>query len=67
MCYLFGVAGVEGSGGSGLGGRMSMGSAVLGQSHLQSPLQALVTCTMPRELHEDIQELGERIRSGEIV
>jgi hypothetical protein len=46
---------------------MSMGSAVLGQSHVQSPLQALVTCTMPRELHEDIQELGEHIGSGEIV
>ena len=25
----------------------------------QSALQALLTCTMPRELHEDIQELGE--------
>lgn len=67
MCYLYGVTGVEGSGGSGLGGRMSMGSAVLGQSHVQSPLQALVTCTMPRELHEDIQELGEHIGSGKIV
>ena len=39
---------------------MSMGNAALGQSHLQSPLQALVTCTMPRELHEDIQELGKQ-------
>ena len=60
---LTSFVGLEGSGGSGLGGRMS--SAALGQSHshshshLQSPLQALVACTLPRELHEDIQELGK--------
>jgi hypothetical protein len=30
----------------------------------QSALQALLTCTMPRELHEDIQELGEYCTSS---
>ena len=53
------VAGVDSSGG--------IGSSLMLAT--QSPLQALVTCTVPRELQEDIQELGEcaaRTRKYEI-
>ena len=30
---------------------------------LQSPMQALLTCTVPRELQEDLQELGATMYS----
>ena len=48
---------------------MGMSSAALGQSHshLQSPLQALVACTLPRELHEDIQELGKLSQAKQLT
>ena len=42
--------------GLGLGSMGGIGSSLM--LCQQSPLQALVTCSVPRELQEDIQELG---------
>ena len=43
--------------GLGLGSMGGIGSSLM--LCQQSPLQALVTCSVPRELQEDIQELGQ--------